>query len=92
MPHHNRTLRETYHPYLRKFMSWKDGVDYAEGFQFSDAQMVEIRPSHIVRYMSLLAYGNEHPADNDRPIRRCGSGLEFIKKAISFFMPNQNAK
>ena len=92
MPRRQRTLREKYHAFLRKFMSWKDGTEYDEGFQFTDAQLLEIRPSHLVRYMSLLAFGEEFPDDNARPIHRRSSGLEFVKKAVSFFMPNQNVK
>ena len=37
-------------------MSWKDGREYAAETAFTEAQLLEIRPSHIVRYMSLLAY------------------------------------
>ena len=92
MPRHRATTRQLYTPYLRRFMSWKDKTDYAVGTNFTDAQLLEIRPSHIVRYMSLLAYGSEEPGDNDRPTRRRSSGLDFVKKAISFFMPNQNVK
>ena len=84
--------RQLYTPYLRRFMSWKDARDYAVGTQFTDAQLLEIRPTHIVRYMCLLAFGNEHPGDDDKPLHRRSSGLDFVKKAISFFMPNQNVK
>ena len=65
MPRRRPTTREIYTPYLRRFMSWKDGTDYAVGTVFTNAQLLEIRPSHIVRYMSLLAYGSKTPTDND---------------------------
>ena len=42
--------------------------------------------------MCLIAYGTETPGDNDRPTQRRSSGLAFVKKALSFFMPNQTAK
>ena len=48
--------------------------------------------SHIVRYMSLKTYGVEVPTEDQRPTDRRSSGLDFVKKAISFFMPNQNVK
>ena len=73
-------------------MQWKDGQEYAPGTQFTEAQLLEIRPNQIVRYMSLLAFGKEVPSDDDKPVRRRSSGLDFVKKAISFFMPNQNVK
>ena len=87
-----RTLAEIYAPYLRKFMSWKDGQDYIQGTQFSQEQLLAIRPHQIVRYMSLLAYGTEVPTPDMGPVHRRSSGLEVLKKALSFFMPNQNAK
>ena len=74
-------------------MAWKDGHNYDPATtEFTQEQLLEIRPSHIVRYMSLLAYGMETPEDNSRPTHRRSSGMEFQKKALSFFMPNQNAK
>ena len=88
----DRTLRQQYAPHLRRFMSWKDSHPYADGTEFTDAQLLEIRPNHLLRYMSLIAYGPETPGDNDRPTQRHSSGHAFVKKAISFFMPNQNAQ
>ena len=92
MPRRRLTTAQLYAPYLRRFMEWKDGHEYEPGTQFTNAQLLEIRPNHVVRYMRLKAYGTEQPGADDRPIHRRASGLEFIKKAISFFMPNQNAK
>ena len=71
-------------------MQWKNGREYDPGTEFSQAQLIEIRPRHLVRYMCLLAYGVEVPGDDHRPNLRRSSGLEFVKKAISFFMPNRN--
>ena len=85
MPRQRLTTRQLYEPYLRCFQ-------FARGTEFTDAQLLEIRPNHVFRYMCLLTYGTEKPDDNARPTGRRSSGLDFIKKAISFFMPNQNAK
>ena len=90
MPRRRKTLREQYEPYLRKFMQWKGGRNYAKNTQFTDAQLLEIRPNQLVRFMCLLAYGVEVPGDNDRPTNRRASGLAFAKKALSYFMPNKN--
>ena len=65
MVRRNRTLRQQYHPHLRRFMSWKDSREYNEGTEFTDAQLLEIRPNHLLRYMCLIAYGTETPGDND---------------------------
>ena len=73
-------------------MEWKDRREYEPGTEFTEAQLLEIRPSHLVRHMCHLAYGVEVPGDDDRPSLRRSSGLEFVKKAISFFMPNRNVQ
>ena len=57
MVRRNRTLRQQYAPHLRRSMSWKDSHPYADGTEFTDAQLLEIRPNHLLRYMSLIAYG-----------------------------------
>ena len=90
MPRQRANGAKLYYPYLRKFLSWKDGTEYAPTTRFTDAHVQDIRPNHIVRYMSLLAYGTEQPGDGDHPTIRRSSGMEFVKKAISFFMPNRN--
>jgi hypothetical protein len=91
MPRRKKTAEEQYEPHMRRFMNWKDSREYAEGFVFSEAQCLEIRPNHIVRYMNLLAYGTEVPGPTDKPQNKRSSGLKFLKKSISKFMPNRNA-
>ena len=72
-------------------MEWKDQQEYEADTEFTQAQLLEITPRHIVRFMCLKAYGTEDPAHDANPIHRRASGLEFVKKAVSFFMPNRNA-
>jgi hypothetical protein len=91
MPRRKKTAIEQYQPYMVRFMQWKDGCEYAEDTVFTEAQLLEIRPIHVCRYMSLLAYGTETPGPSDKPLNRRSSGLGFVKKAISKFMPNKNA-
>jgi hypothetical protein len=42
--------------------------------------------------MSLLAYQTEEPGEGDHPMEAQSTGLEFVKKAISSFMPNRNVQ
>jgi hypothetical protein len=42
--------------------------------------------------MSLLAYQTKEPGEGDHPTEARSMGLEFIKKAVSFFMPNRNVQ
>lgn len=91
MPRRRKNLHEQYYPYLRRVMALKDGRPYNNNPEFTEAQLLELRPSHLVRYMSLQAFGTETPGPNDRPIHRRSTGLAFIKKAVSYFMPNRNS-
>ena len=90
MPRRRPTLQQQYEPYLRRFMEWKDGRAYQRDHAFTNAQLFEIRPHQLVRYMCLLSYGTEEPGNDDHPTLRRSSGLAFFKKAVSFFMPNRN--
>jgi hypothetical protein len=88
-----KTTAELYTPYLLKFMAWKHGrEEYEKGAVFTLAQLFEITPRDIVRYMCLQAYQTEDPGPEDKPIHARSGGLEVVKKAISSFMPNRNVK
>jgi hypothetical protein len=89
-----KTTEEQYLPYLLKFMTWKHGreEEYEKGTVFTQAQLLEITPRDLVRYMSLQAYQTEDPTPEDKPIHARSGGLEVVKKAISSFMPNKNVK
>jgi hypothetical protein len=90
MPRRKKTTAEQYAPYLRRFMQWKHGRLYDEGHIFTQEELLAIRPIHLVRYMSLVAYDKEEPGPDDKPTHRRSTGLEFFKKAVSSFMPNRN--
>jgi hypothetical protein len=87
-----KTTEEQYRPYLLKFMAWKDGQAYGQDTVFTQAQLLEIRPRDLVRYMCLQAYKTADPTAEDKPMYARSTGLEVIKKAISSFMPNKNVK
>jgi hypothetical protein len=42
----------------------------------------------LTRYRKLLAYGTKTPGPNDHPTERRASGLAFVKKALSYFWPD----
>jgi len=56
---------------------------------FSQAELLELTPEDIVRYMSFSAYNTATPGPDDRPLLNWRSDTsEFAKKAISHYMPN----
>lgn len=52
---------------------------------------MSITPEDVVKFMNRTAYGKDNPGPQDHPTCCRSSNLEFIKKAISYFMPNQHA-
>jgi len=55
---------------------------------FSQAELLELTPEDIVRYMSFSAYNTATPGPDDRPLNWRSDTSEFAKKAISHYMPN----
>ena len=56
---------------------------------FTDAQLREIRPKHIVDFLTAKAYGTTTPTEEDLPRFARANTLRNNKKAISHFMPEQ---
>lgn len=87
-----QTKEQRYRKILVKFMSHKDGAEYAIDHQFTNAELAAIVPNDIVRYMKLKGYGNaDADTETDHPTLGRSSALEYYKKALSFFIPMRNA-
>lgn len=91
-PRHEKTLPEQYKPYLVQFMSFRDGRNYQKDDIFSNEELASITPQQLVRFMRLKVYGTPDPPIDANPTEGRASSLLFIKKAISFFMPNRLMK
>jgi hypothetical protein len=89
MPRHEPTTEEQYRPSLVSLMRFRDGINYAKDQQFSRAQLGSIQPEELVRWMKRQVYGNPDAGQNDNPTHGRSSTLEYMKKAVSFFMPNR---
>ena len=79
-----------YKSILNKLMSFKDGTEYENDYEFNQEQLLTITPIDIKRWMCLKAYGNPDPPAGSNPTDARGSSLMYYKKAISHFMPNKN--
>ena len=70
-------------------MSYLDGTQYTANHEFDQARLGELTPHDLMRFFNHFTFGTETPADNATPIVRHTS-IEFMKKALSYFMPNKN--
>ena len=69
----------------------KEDVFEADGrLKITPNRLLAIRPTHIVKYMCKIAYGTSDPTDDDNPEFGRASSLEYLKKALSSFMPNKH--
>ena len=85
-------LFEQYRPSLIKFMSFKDGRNYPKDHEFSTEELSSITPQQIVRFMKLKVYGTPDPPHDANPTNGRSSSLQYLKKAISYFIPNRLLK
>ena len=74
---------------LAKFMSFRDGQNYASNAVFTQEQLIAITALELKRWMQLKAYGTPDPDDDANQTQGRSSSLEFYKKAISFFIPRR---
>lgn len=88
MPRH-----ENYEYFLRPFFQYVHRRDqpYPKGTIFSKGQLLQIQPGHVRDYLAYKAFGkaNYDYANGDRPTNCRSSSLENVKKALSYFMPEQ---
>ena len=74
-------------------MAWKNDLQepYDVAYNFTEDELISIRPEDVASYMNLQTYGTSAPDITDRPTHCRSTNLEFIKKSISYFSPNRNA-
>ena len=83
-----------YQPVMVEFMSFFHGAEeYDADHVFTRAQLQEIRPVDVKRYLCMKAYNDPDPDINNgaRPIHGRSDSLYYLKKALSKFMPHRTA-
>lgn len=78
-----------YHNYLISLMSYTFGREYQRGQQFNPDVFRVLTPRHIVRWMHEKAFGKPDPDYlADKPSNCRANTIEFMKKAVSYYMPD----
>lgn len=86
--------KNDYYPYFWKFMGWMQG----HGFDhyprttplFSHQDRLSITPEHVLRYFCLITCGKEKITEDNRPTLLREGSVQYVKKAISFYMPHSS--
>ena len=71
-------------------MSSKDGINYRKDREFTEEELLQVTPTHIVEFFNELAYGSKHPAADARPTGCRSTTLLNHKKMISHFLPRRD--
>lgn len=84
--------KTSYIPYIVNLMNFfhNPAVEYNKCCLFTRAQLIELNPTVIKRWLAKKAYGvEEYDPDENRPSLCRSSTLEQAKKCVSYFMPNK---
>ena len=90
-PRRELTLHDRYHPSLREFMRWHDGVDYPRDCHFTREQLLQITGDDFYRWCKSRIYGD--PDVNETVVPPIHYRLHSVlawKRAVSHFMPTNN--
>ena len=79
----------TYKAILRKFMSYRDEVEYSSSETFTVEQLSSVTATDVANYFLYRCYGTADPEESAVPVQRSNS-VKYWKKGISFFMPNKH--
>ena len=85
-----KSIKE-YRSWFLKCMNYSFGTSHPKDYDFTTEELLELKPEHIYAFMANQVYGKPNPSDDDKPLNGRSSTLEYMKKAISFFMPNKLA-
>ena len=75
---------------LIHFMNWRDEAAYERDHEFTQEELGGITADEIASWFNQRAYGTDTPGRNDRPIHMRSNSLLYLKKALSWFMPNRH--
>ena len=80
------------HGILVAFMSYRDQVKYdPKSHTFNNNDLLYITPGEVAEWMDVKIFGKKTPGKDDQPKYGRSSSLEYYKKAISYYMPNQRS-
>jgi hypothetical protein len=86
-----RGINPKYHSSLVSLMSFTLGQSFGGRQQFGVDALRRLTPTHIVRWMNNKAYGTPTPDYNqDKPTGCRVSTIEYMKKAVSWYMPDHH--
>jgi hypothetical protein len=75
--------KKRYQTVLRELMTYVDDIAYAKDHDFEMAQLAQLKPHDIYRWMCTKAFDMPDPGPDDHPVHGRSSSLMYYKKAMS---------
>jgi hypothetical protein len=87
----SHSTSNVYHAILINFMSHfhEKSTPYPNDHEFSSEDLRAVTPNDVCVYLNKKAFGRANPGLNDK-LTSNWSGVEFIRKAIDHYMPQDN--
>ena len=84
--------RPKYYTALVAFMNYRDNPEVAYTMQtlFTEEELLTITPEELGRWLNNKVYGMPDPGPDDRPTVGRANHILYLKKSISYYMPNKN--
>ena len=85
---------KNYKPCLVQLMNYLDSPNprYSIETEFDEARLLSITDKEVYSWLCMKAYGKADVTSEDNPIGARSNSIHFLKKAVSFFMPNKNTQ
>jgi len=77
---------------LMSFFHGRIDDPYPKTIQHSEAELPELRPNDVKRWLAFRAFGDPNPQAGDKPTQERANSLKKTKHGISTCMPNRHAK
>ena len=95
MPETYDNLPASVRNYLHRFnqcLNYTNNTNHPKQYmQHTQEELFGLTPEHIYAYIAFKCYGTPNPVvDQDFPLNGRSTSAAFIKKSISYFIPNKN--
>ena len=80
----------SYYAHLVACFNLKNNTALTKAHTFTTEELLTLQPDDLYRYGCVKVYGKPDPdTEVDKPTHGRSTSIEFLKKAISFYMPNR---
>ena len=85
---------KSYKPCLVHLMNYLDSPNppYTVETELDEERLLQITNKEVYGWLCTKVYGKADATSEDNPIGARSNSIHFLKKTVSFFMPNKNTQ